>query len=458
MAKDELKKVAWTHMDEARQKQALEFAAGYKNFLTAAKTERETNAYILEAAKKRGFKAISEIQTLQAGQKIYFTYHGKACALAVIGKEPLEKGLNIIASHLDSPRVDLKANPLYEADGMVWFKTHYYGGIKKYQWVATPLSLHGVAAKKDGTTVTLALGEQPEENAFTITDLLPHLAKDQMEKKMSEAIEGEKLNLLIGSRPAAQEEDPFAAYIWQLLKEKYQLEAEDFASAELQLVPAYPARDIGFDGSMIGAYGQDDRICVYTSLQALFAIEAPEKTALCIFADKEEIGSVGNTGLQSLLMDSIFVDLLHRSGQDDYYSLRQAMIHSAALSADVNAAVDPNYADAFEKMNCSFLGRGVVMTKYTGARGKSDSNDAHPEYLAKLRKLFDDHDIVWQVGELGKVDIGGGGTVAKYMSYFGMEVVDCGPAILSMHSPFEVSSKADVYMAYSAYTKFFQML
>jgi aspartyl aminopeptidase len=455
MPKDQMKKVAWTHLDEARQAAALSFAEGYREFLSAVKTERETNAYVLREAKKRGFKALTESGGLAPGQKIWFSFSGKACALAVIGRTPLEEGINIIASHLDSPRIDLKANPLYEADGMAFFKTHYYGGIKKYQWVTLPLALHGVVARKDGTTVTITLGDDPAETAFAITDLLPHLAKDQMEKKLSEGIDGEKLNLLVGSFPSDQEEDPFKSHIVNLLREKYQLEEDDFASAELQLVPAYPARDIGFDRSMIGAYGQDDRICVYTSLQAILETENPEKTALCIFADKEEIGSVGNTGLQSLLMDNIFVDLLHAQGRDDYYRLRQAMIHSVALSADVNAAVDPNYIEAFEKQNCSFLGRGVVLTKYTGARGKSDSNDAHPEYLARLRQLFDQHDIVWQVGELGKVDIGGGGTVAKYMSYFGMEVVDCGPAILSMHSPFEIASKADIFMTYQAFSQFF---
>jgi aspartyl aminopeptidase len=456
MRKDEINRAAWSHMDETRQAEAMRFADGYRAFLSQAKTERETNAYVIRAAREKGFQAAGGLSALKPGDKLCFSYHGKTCALAVIGRKPLEQGFTIVASHLDSPRIDLKARPLYEADGMAWFKTHYYGGIKKYQWVTLPLALHGVVALKDGGTVTVSWGEEPQEAAFSITDLLPHLAREQMEKKMSDAITAEKLNLLVGSWPGESEEEPFKANVAALLKAKYGLGEDDFASAELQLVPAYPARDIGFDRSMIGAYGQDDRICVYTSLEAILETEAPERTALCIFADKEEIGSVGNTGLQSLLMDHIFVELLHLTGKDDYYSLRQAMSRSAALSADVNAAVDPNYADVFEKLNCSFLGRGVVLTKYTGARGKSDSNDAHPEYLARLRKLFDGHGIVWQVGELGKVDIGGGGTVAKYMAYFGMEVVDCGPPVLSMHSPFEISSKADVYMAYQAYSKFFQ--
>ena len=456
MSKNQLDNTAWAKMDEVTQKVAMDFADGYREYLTQAKTERENHDLILALAKKQGFVPVEKVQALKAGDKIYFSYRGKAAALAVIGEEALEKGLLVIASHADSPRIDLKARPVYEADGMTWFKTHYYGGVKKYQWVAIPLALHGVVIKKDGSKLEICLGEDPKELAFTITDLLPHLAKDQMEKKMNEAITAEHLNILVGSHPHDQEEDPFKSALMALLKAKYDIEEEDFASAELTAVPAFPARDLGFDRSMIGAYGQDDRICVYTSLQAILGLEKPKKTAVCIFADKEEIGSTGNTGLQSLLMEDIFVQLLHLSGKDDYYSLRQAMTNSCALSADVNAAVDPGHPDVFEKLNCSFLGRGVVLTKFTGSRGKAESNDANPEYLAKIRKLFAENDVIWQVGELGKVDIGGGGTVAMYMSYFGMEVVDCGPAILSMHSPFEVSSKADIYMAYRAYQSFFQ--
>jgi aspartyl aminopeptidase len=375
----------------------------------------------------------------------------------IVGQQPLEKGLNIIASHIDSPRLDLKPRPLYEADGMALFKTHYYGGIKKYQWVAMPLALHGVVVKKNGTVVNIVLGENKDDMVFTIADLLPHLAKDQMDKKMTEAVKGEALNVLIGSRPIADgESDPLKLQILNLLKEKYDIEEDDFTSAELELVPAYEAREIGFDRSMVGAYGQDDRISAYTSLISTLETENPGRTGVCLFVDKEEIGSTGNTGLQSLVIENLVAELLHLAGITDYYTLRKVLAESYALSADVNSAVDPNYPDVFEKMNNSFMGNGIVLTKYTGSRGKSDSNDANPEFLGQIRKLFDDNGVVWQIGELGKVDIGGGGTVAQYMARYGMEVVDCGAALLGMHSPFEVASKADVYMSYKAYKAFLQ--
>jgi aspartyl aminopeptidase len=457
--KEELKRIAWTHMDEATVQMAHKFGRGYMEFLDNAKTEREAVTYIAQMARKKKYVDFNEVKQIKAGQKLFINYKDKVCALLVMGQEPLEEGVNIIASHIDAPRLDLKARPLYEADNVALFKTHYYGGIKKYQWVGMPLALHGVAIRKDGQKLYFKLGENPGDIVFTIADLLPHLAKDQMEKKLSEAIKGEDLNILVGSQPDTDAEgDAIKKRILRLLKEQYQMEEDDFTSAEFEAVPAFPAREIGFDRSMIGAYGQDDRVSAYTSLQAVLDIEKPRRTAICLFVDKEEIGSTGNTGLQSLIIENMMAELMHKTGQADYYYVRKALASSNAISADVNAAVDPNYPEVFEKLNCSFLSQGVVMTKFTGSRGKADSNDAHPEYLARLRRVFDEEGVIWQVGELGKVDLGGGGTVAQYMARYGMEVVDCGVALLGMHSPFEVASKADIYMAYKAYKAFWQKI
>ncbi len=433
------------------------FNAGYIDFLSQVKTEREAVEYICQLAQGKGFKALQDLTAIKAGDKILINFKSKVAALAIIGQEPLENGVNLLASHIDSPRLDLKPRPAYEADGMAMLKTHYYGGIKKYQWLAMPLALHGVVVKKDGQIINIQIGEKPEDPVFTIADLLPHLAKDQMEKKMSEAISGESLNALVASRPLNDKDDEaIKARAMSILKEQYDIEEDDFTSAELQFVPAYSAREVGLDRSLVGAYGQDDRVSAYASLMAALEVEKPLKTALCLFVDKEEIGSSGNTGLQSLIIENLVAELMHKAGSSDYYSLRKALAASSALSADVNAAVDPNHPEVFEKMNCSFLSQGVVVTKYTGSRGKYDSNDANPEFLARIRKLFDDAGVVWQVGELGKVDIGGGGTVAQYMARYGMEVVDCGVALLGMHSPFEVASKADVYMSYKGYKAFMQ--
>ncbi|MDD2585071.1 MAG: aminopeptidase [Syntrophomonadaceae bacterium] len=458
MGENELaKKNAWLQMNKEEVEDAYKFNQGYLSFLTKVKTEREAVDFITAVAEQKGFINLDKIEKLKPGQKILISFKNKVCALLVIGRTPLTEGINLIASHIDSPRLDLKARPLYETDGLALFKTHYYGGIKKYQWVAMPLALHGVVVKEDGQVINVSMGEKDDDFVFTIADLLPHLAKDQMEKKMSEAVKGEDLNILIGSRPLQVEENSSVkSYIAQILKEKYNIEDDDFTSAELELVPAYAAREVGFDRSMIGAYGQDDRVSAYTSLQAILEVENPERTAVCLFVDKEEIGSTGNTGLQSLIIENILAELMHIAGEHDYFLLRKALTNTFALSADVNAAVDPTYPEVFEKMNCSFLGNGVVMTKYTGARGKSESNDANPEYLGRVRRLFANNKVIWQVGELGKVDIGGGGTVAQYMAAYGMEVVDCGVAVLGMHSPFEVVSKADVYMAYRAYKSFMQ--
>ncbi|MCX5779221.1 MAG: aminopeptidase [Firmicutes bacterium] len=447
----------WLLLEEAKIKAAYEFSTGYINFLNSAKTERETVDQISQLALAKGFKTLEKLDEPVPGDKILITSKSKVAALIVIGTRPLEEGFNLVVSHIDSPRLDLKARPIFEADSMAMLKTHYYGGIKKYQWPAIPLALHGVLVKKDGRVIKVQIGEKADDPVFTIADLLPHLAKDQMEKKMSEAVNAESLNALVGSRPQPErEEDPIKAHVMNLLQDRFDIEEDDLTSAELQLVPAHAARDVGLDRSMVGAYGQDDRVCAYTSLIAALEIELPQRTALCLFVDKEEIGSCGNTGLQSLLIENIVAEIMHKAGNSSYYSLRQALARSHALSADVNAAVDPNYPEVFEKMNCSFMSQGVVITKYTGSKGKSGSSDANPEFIAKIRQLFDEAGVIWQVGELGKVDIGGGGTVAQYIAHYGMEVVDCGVALLGMHSPFEVSSKMDVYMAYLAYKAFLQ--
>ncbi|MDD4802084.1 MAG: aminopeptidase [Syntrophomonas sp.] len=447
----------WPGMDEEKIQAAYNFNKGYVDFLTNAKTEREVTEIVCRLAAEKGFVPIEKVEAIKAGDKILINKNDKVAALAVIGQNPLEEGFNLVVSHSDSPRLDLKARPAYEADGMALLKTHYYGGIKKYHWPAMPLALHGVVVKKDGRVIKVVIGENGDDPVLTISDLLPHLAKDQMEKKMSEAINAESLNALVGSRPQPDcANDPIKTYIMNILQEQYDIEENDLTSAELQLVPAYSAREVGLDRSMVGAYGQDDRVCAYTSLVAALEIEKPLRTAICLFVDKEEIGSAGNTGLQSLLIENIIAEIMHKAGNDNYFSLRRALALSAALSADVNAAVDPNYPEVFEKMNCSFMNQGVVVTKYTGSRGKSGSNDANPEFLARIRNLFDEAGVVWQVGELGKVDIGGGGTVAQYIAHYGMEVVDCGVALLGMHSPFEVAGKLDVYMAYLGYKAFLQ--
>ncbi|MFY9324697.1 MAG: aminopeptidase [Syntrophomonadaceae bacterium] len=453
---EDLKNNAWITMNEEEAQGAYLFADNYIDFLNLAKTEREAVEYVRKIALEHGFQPLDQVKEIKAGDKLYMEAKGKICALIIIGQQDLRKGINLVVSHIDTPRLDLKPRPLYEAEGLSMLKTHYYGGIKKYHWLAMPLALHGVIFKKDGTRVDVQLGEDENDLVFTIADLLPHLAKEQMEKKMSEAITGESLNALIGSRPEATgAKDPVKSAVLKMLEQRYGIEEDDFTSAELQFVPAFKARHVGLDRSMVGGFGQDDRICAYTSLRAILDAAIPQRTAMCLFADKEEIGSSGNTGLQSLVVELFVAELMQKAGGADYYTVRKALADSYCLSADVNGAVDPNYLDVFEKMNNSYLGRGVVLTKYTGSRGKYDSNDANPEFLSQIRRLFDDNRVIWQVGELGKVDAGGGGTVAQYVARYGMEVVDCGPALLGMHSPFEVASKADIYMAYKAYNAFF---
>ena len=433
---------------DAQIKEADNFCEGYMNFLDAAKTEREAVEEAVALARANGFIEYRKGETYQPGEKVYYNNRGKALILAVFGRRDLSQGVHITAAHIDSPRLDLKPNPLYEDGELAYFKTHYYGGIKKYQWTVTPLALHGVIVKKDGETVKVKVGEDDADPKFVITDLLPHLAASQMKATMAEGVKGENLNVLIGSRPF---DDTDAAEnvklnILNILFEKYGINEADFLSAELEVVPAFKACDIGFDRSMIGAYGHDDRVCAYPALMALIDAETPEYTSLCVLADKEEIGSVGNTGLDSSYLNYFVCDLAETAGLDG----RDVLSRSQCLSADVNAAFDPLYPEVSEKRNASFVNRGVVITKYTGARGKGGTSDASAEFMAKIRALLDGSGVVWQTGELGKVDEGGGGTVAKYVAGLNVDTVDLGVPVLSMHAPFEVVAKLDVYMTYKA--------
>lgn len=451
---------SWLSYTEEDDKNVEVLAQEYKEFLSKCKTERECTQYFIKEAESHGYqdlnKLIAQGTRLKAGDKVYGVGMGKTIALFQIGKQPLTEGMNILCAHIDSPRLDLKQNPLYEDTELSFMDTHYYGGIKKYQWVALPLALHGVVAKKDGTVVNVNIGEDPADPVVYVTDLLIHLAGKQMEKKGSVVVEGENLDILVGSRPlAGEEKDAVKANILRLLKEKYQMEEEDFLSAEIEVVPAGPARDCGLDRSMIAAYGQDDRVCAYTSLAAMLEMEeTPKRTGCCLLVDKEEIGSVGATGMQSRFFENSVAELLDGMGCYSELALRRALRNSSMLSSDVSAGYDPAYGEAFEKKNAAYLGRGIVLNKFTGARGKSGSNDANAEYVARVRRIFDDHNVAFQTAELGKVDFGGGGTIAYIAALYGMEVIDSGVAVLSMHAPWEVTSKADVYEAYKAYKAF----
>ncbi len=450
-------KNGWEGMSDAEKKNITKFCDGYIKFLNTCKTEREAVKEAVALAEKAGFKLLSKYKSLKPGDKVYSVNRGKNIILAVIGSEDMENGLNVVGAHIDSPRLDLKPNPLYEDSDFAYFKTHYYGGIKKYQWVTIPLAIHGVIALKDGSNVEVRVGDEEDDVTFVITDLLPHMAKKQMEKKLSEGIEGEDLNLLIGSIPYNDDKvsEKVKLNIMNILNEKYGIVEKDFISAELEIVPAFNAKSLGFDRSMVAGYGQDDRVCAYTSLQAILETKAPKKTAICILVDKEEIGSVGNTGMEAKAFETFVGELLRLSKQDsDINVLNRIFANSRMLSADVDGAFDPIYASASEKRNASFFGKGVGLNKYTGARGKSGANDANAEYVAELRKLFDDNNVQFQISELGKVDEGGGGTIAYILANKGMNVIDCGTPVLSMHSPYEVSSKYDVYMSYKAYKVF----
>lgn len=452
-------KNAWKEYTKKELKDLEKVNAAYRDFLSVGKTERECVVEIVKQAEAAGYVSLESVQKndrkIKKGDRIYAVCMNKSVVLFQIGEEPLESGMNILGAHIDSPRLDVKQNPLYEEGDMAYLDTHYYGGIKKYQWVTLPLAIHGVVVKKDGETVTINIGEKEDDPVFCVTDLLIHLAGTQMEKKASKVIEGEKLDLLIGSIPLAKEEkDAVKANVLKLLKDQYGMEEEDFISAELEIVPAGAARELGLDRSMIMSYGQDDRVCAYTSLAAMLEAKDLKRTACCLLVDKEEIGSVGATGMQSHFFENTVAELINLEGKYSELKLKRCLSNCYMLSSDVNAGYDPLFADAFEKKNASFCGQGVVFSKFTGSRGKSGSNDANAEYLAKLRKVMDENHVVYQTAELGKVDIGGGGTIAYILSLYGMEVIDSGVAVLNMHAPWEITSKADVYEAKKCYAAF----
>lgn len=477
------REVAWKTYDEAAREAVEALAADYIDFISDNKTERECVAASVALAEAAGYRpldeAVAEGRALAPGDKVWASAHGKALILVQLGEQPPSAGMRILGAHVDSPRLDLKQNPLYESNGFALLDTHYYGGIKNYQWTALPLAIHGVVAKTDGTVVEVNVGDDPADPVFCVTDLLPHLGRAQMEKKGSAVVEGEDLDVLVGNRPLAvarpeaaagvdapadaapadasdAPKDPVKALALDLLAAKYGIAEEDFLSAELEVVPAGRARDLGFDRSMIIGYGQDDRVCAYTSLRAQLALadEVPQKTAVTVLVDKEEIGSVGATGMESLFFENVIAEVMALAGESSPLRLRRALAASSMLSSDVSAGFDPAYASVFEAKNAAFLGRGLVFNKYTGARGKSGSNDARAEYLARVRRVMDDADVSFQTAELGKVDAGGGGTIAYIPARYGMDVVDSGVPVLSMHAPWEVTSKADVYEACRGYEAF----
>lgn len=453
---------SWLKVNEKEKEDVFSFCQPYIDFLNNNKTERESIEWAEGEAKKNGFAFLDEViqegRKLKPGDKVYSINRGKNILLAVIGNKPLDMGLNMIGSHVDAPRIDLKPNPLYEEGELALLKTHYYGGIKKYQWTVIPLAIHGVIFQSNGNKVVLKIGDRDEDTKFYISDLLPHLAQEQMKKKMSEGITGEGLNVLIGNMPYNEEKlkKKIKTNILKLLHEMYGLHEEDFLRAELEIVPAFRASDVGLDRSMIGAYGQDDRVCAYTSMQAVLETQNPPKTAICILVDKEEIGSMGNTGMESAFLENTIAKLCRLTSEN--YSdiiVRDALFHSKFLSADVTAAFDPTYEDVNDKRNATYLGKGVAVMKYGGSRGKAGSNDANAEFVAEITNLLNKNNVSWQSGELGYVDLGGGGTIAMFLAKYGMDVIDIGPGFLSMHAPFEVSSKIDVYMAYKAYKTFY---
>lgn len=456
------RKNMWKQYTAEQLNEVEEVSKRYKNCLDAGKTERECVSLAVSMAEEHGYRnleeCIAENTELKAGDKVYVNQMGKALALFQIGQRPLEEGMNILGAHVDSPRIDIKQNPLYEDTDLAYLDTHYYGGIKKYQWVSIPLAIHGTVAKKDGTTVDIVVGEKEDDPVLVISDLLIHLAGEQMDKKASVVIEGEGLDVLVGSKPLStddkEEKELVKETILSFLKDNYGIEEEDFLSAELEIVPAGKARDCGFDRSMIMGYGHDDRICAFTSLFAMLEVENPERTSCCLLVDKEEIGSVGATGMESKFFENAVAELVALTVGESSLKVRRALQNSFMLSSDVSAAYDPMYANAFEKKNTAYFGRGICLNKYTGARGKSGSSDANAEYIAKIRKVFDDNEIGFQTAELGKVDFGGGGTIAYIMADYGMNVIDSGMAVLSMHAPWEIASKADIYEGYKGYKAF----
>lgn len=453
------RKNAWEKYTENERKELEELCKGYRKFLDAGKTERECVTKIVSMAENAGYRDMEQIrkngEKLKPGDKVYSVCMKKTIALYHIGEKPMEEGMNILGAHIDSPRLDVKQNPLYEDQNFAYLDTHYYGGIKKYQWVTVPLAIHGVVVKKDGEVIEIVIGENESDPVFCITDLLVHLSQEQLEKKARIVIEGEKLDILFGSRPLqGDEKDKVKKQVLKILEESYGMEEEDFLSAELEVVPAGKARESGIDRSMIMAYGQDDRVCAYTSLIAMLEQDTTDTTSCCLLVDKEEIGSVGATGMRSRFFENSVAELLNAMGIYSELTLRRTLANSRMLSSDVSAAFDPTYASAFEKKNAAYFGKGMVFNKFTGSRGKSGSNDANAEYIAKLRKIMDDHEVYYQTAELGKVDLGGGGTIAYILSLYGMEVIDSGVAVLNMHAPWEITSKADIYEAKKGYTAF----
>jgi len=452
------KKCGWDKISDSQKEDIYKFSDEYIHYLNKCKTEREAVDFSKEILIKNGFIDLKDKVVLIPGDKVYYINREKTIYAAIIGEKPLEAGLNIVGAHIDSPRLDLKPNPLYEDTNFAYFKTHYYGGIKKYQWTAIPLSLHGVIVKTTGETIKVNIGEDESDPVFTITDLLPHLAQDKMDKKLKDSISGEDLNLLIGSIPFNDDKlsERVKLNILKILNDKYGITERDFISSELELVPAFNARSLGLDGSMVAGYGQDDRVCAYTSLRALLNISNPSKTAVCILADKEEIGSMGNTGMESHVFDTFIAELLNKTNFNRPNLLDKVFCNSKMLSADVDAGLDPIYASVSEKNNASYLGYGIGLNKYTGARGKSGASDANAEYVALIRNILEKNDIAYQFGELGKVDVGGGGTIAYILANKGIDVIDCGVPVLSMHSPYEVTSKFDIYEAYRTYKAFLE--
>ncbi len=452
------KEVGWKSLDDKRKEEIFKFCDGYMKFLNHAKTEREFVQKAKEVAESNGFKDLNSFDSLQSGDRVYFINRDKSMYLAVIGTEKIENGIHIIGSHIDSPRLDLKPNPLSEESGFAYFKTHYYGGIKKYQWTTIPLSMHGIIVKTNGEKININIGEDEKDPIFTITDLLPHLAQDQMQKKLKDGIDGEDLKLLIGSIPVEEKDAKEAVKlnILKILNQKYGIVERDFLSAEIELVPAFKARSLGFDGGMVAAYGQDDKICAYTSLMAMMELENIPNTAVCILADKEEIGSMGNTGMESHMFDYFISELLNKTGENRVNLLEKVFCYSKMLSSDVGAGFDPIYANVSDVKNAGFLGKGISLNKYTGSRGKAGASDANAEYVAWIRNLLESNNIKYQVAELGKVDIGGGGTIAFILANKGVDVIDCGVPVLSMHAPYEVTSKFDIYEAYRTYKVFWE--
>ena len=460
------RKNAWEKYPQGEKRnEVFAFAEDYRKFISECKTERECTTYIYDLAKEAGFidldEAISNGTALKAGDKVMANNMGKGLAMFILGEKSLEAGMNILGAHIDSPRIDLKQVPMFEDTEMAMFDTHYYGGIKKYQWVTLPLALHGVICKKDGTTVNVNIGDKPEDPVFGITDLLIHLSAEQMEKKASKVIEGESLDLLIGSIPVTEDpdaeekvKDKVKGNVLRILEETYGIEEEDFLSAEIEVVPAGDARDYGFDRSMIMGYGHDDRVCAWPSYKAMLEIDVPEYTSVCLLVDKEEIGSVGATGMESKFFENCVAEVMNLAGCYSELALRRALKNSKMLSSDVSAAFDPNFPSVMERKNAAFFGKGLVFNKFTGRGGKGGSNDANPEYIAKLRNIMDTNDVAFQTAELGKVDQGGGGTIAYILASYGMNVIDSGVAVLNMHAPWEIISKVDLYEAYRGYVAF----